>query len=113
MPYSPIRRSVSNTTPSAPPASAALLPEDIFRNFDLNDILRQFGFGGNFRTGGGGTFTPADFVPALVVLPLTTFSAMAVGVAVVPVAGRSRSKEDLTYELSVSLEDVLHGTEND
>ena len=40
--------------------------EDIFRNFDLNDILRQFGFGtgfrgtggfhtGGFRTAGGGS----------------------------------------------------------
>src|SRR5665811_875537 len=27
--------------------------EDIFRNFDLNDVLRQFGFGGGFRNTGG------------------------------------------------------------
>ena len=27
--------------------------EDIFRNFDLGDILKEFGFGGSSRRGGG------------------------------------------------------------
>lgn len=80
--------------------------EDIFRGFDLNDILRQFGFGGagqsaQFRSnmggnsfssffnqgnpgggcGGGGCRTPAE------------------------------KGQDMTYQITVSLEEVLHGAE--
>jgi len=83
--------------------------EDIFRNFDLNDVLRQFGFGGGFRntggfraTGGGGS--PFD----------TIFSQSGMrgggcqggGCGSQPVKGN-----DLTYEMVVTLEEVLHGAE--
>ncbi|MBV5317259.1 MAG: J domain-containing protein [Desulfobulbaceae bacterium] len=88
--------------------------EDIFRNFDLNDILRQFGFGGGhqntggfrsaggFRPGGGGT-------------PFDNIFSQAAGrgggcqggsCGPQPVQGN-----DLTYELIVTLEEVLHGAE--
>ena len=65
--------------------------EDIFRNFDLNDILRQFGFGGGFRGNGG--FIPAAFVRPAAVPPLTIFlvsPGCEAGVA--EVAGRNRSR---------------------
>lgn len=87
--------------------------EDIFRNFDLNDILRQFGFGGGFRSGGGGTFHTSGFRNAGGGTPFDSIFGNAGmgggcggGCGSPPVKGN-----DLTYELSVSLEDVLHGAE--
>lgn len=87
--------------------------EDIFRNFDLNDILRQFGFGGGFRSGGGGTFHTSGFRNAGGGTPFDSIFGNAGmgggcggGCGSQPVKGN-----DLTYELSVSLEDVLHGAE--
>lgn len=78
--------------------------EDIFRGFDLNDILSQFGFGGGkggrtaFRFGGQGGGSPFDF-----------FSQAGGG------GGSCRPQpakgEDQTYELSVTLAEVLHGSE--
>jgi len=82
--------------------------EDIFRNFDLNDVLRQFGFGGGFRNTGGfratGGGSPFD----------TIFSqsgqrgggCQGGGCGSQPVKGN-----DLTYEMVVTLEEVLHGAE--
>lgn len=82
--------------------------EDIFRNFDLNDVLRQFGFGGSFRNTGGfrapGAGSPFD----------TIFSQSGArgggcqggGCGSQPVKGN-----DLTYEMIVTLEEVLHGAE--
>ena len=82
--------------------------EDIFRNFDINDVLRQFGFGGGFRSAGGfratGGGSPFD----------TIFSQSGMrgggcqggGCGSQPVKGN-----DLTYELTVTLEEVLHGVE--
>ena len=82
--------------------------EDIFRNFDINDVLRQFGFGGGFRSAGGfrtaGGGSPFD----------TIFSQSGMrgggcqggGCGSQPVKGN-----DLTYELTVTLEEVLHGAE--
>jgi curved DNA-binding protein len=84
--------------------------EDIFRNFDLNDIFKQFGFnmgggGGRstfrFSSGGG---NPFDF-----------FSQAGGGCG----GGRCRTRpqpqpekgQDQTYELSVTLAEVLHGAE--
>jgi len=84
--------------------------EDIFRNFDLNDILRQFGFGGgfrnasgfnagNFRSTGGGSFDNI-FGQA------GARGGCGGGCGPQPTPGN-----DLTYEMTVTLEDVLHGTE--
>ncbi len=83
--------------------------EDIFRGFDLNDILRQFGFGGatfhgsgGFRTGGGQN-------------PFADLFGQATGAGTTGFRSRTASRpvkgEDLTYALTVSLEDVLNGAE--
>jgi len=81
--------------------------EDIFRGFDLGDILKEFGLGGmggNFRTSGGKGS------------PFETFFFQSGG----PGAGRQSyhtagqqppAGSDLTYELSVSLDEVLRGSE--
>lgn len=85
--------------------------EDIFRNFDLNDILNQFGFGGagggrsTFRfSGQGGGGNPFDF-----------FSQGGGGARGGGCGGGCRPQpvkgQDQTYELAISLEDVLHGAE--
>jgi curved DNA-binding protein len=80
--------------------------EDIFRGFDLGDILKEFGLGGlggNFRTSGGQGS------------PFETFFFQGGG----PGAGRtshhsaqqSVKGSDLTYELAVTLNEVLNGSE--
>ncbi len=83
--------------------------EDIFRGFDLNDILNQFGFGGQagrsggfrtFRTGGGGANPFGDLFGQ------AAGGGCGGGCRTQPVKG-----QDQTYELSVSLEDVLSGAE--
>jgi len=86
--------------------------EDIFRNFDLNDILRQFGFGGGFR-GTGGFHTTGNFRSAGGGSPFDNIFGQAGmrggcggGCGSQPVKGN-----DLTYEMTVSLEEVLHGAE--
>jgi len=90
--------------------------EDIFRNFDLNDILRQFGFNGGFQNGafrstrgfhantgfrsGGGS--PFD----------TIFNQAGMRGGCGGGCGPQAAKgADLNYEINVSLEDVLHGAE--
>jgi len=85
--------------------------EDIFRNFDLNDILRQFGFGGGFRSAGG--FHTSGFRTSGGGSPFDNIFGQAGmrggcggGCGPQPVKGN-----DLTYELTVTLEDVLHGAE--
>ena len=85
--------------------------EDIFRNFDLNDILRQFGFGGGFR--GTGSFHTGGFRTAGGGSPFEGMFGQTMrgggcggGCGPQPVKGG-----DLTYELTVTLEDVLHGAE--
>lgn len=75
--------------------------EDIFRNFDLDAILRQFGFGGSFRS--AGSFRNAS-----------PFEHLFQG------GGSCRSDAhspqaspgaDLNYSLNISLEEILHGAE--
>ena len=77
--------------------------EDIFRNFDLNDILGQFGFntgGGRtgFRFGGGGS--PFDF-----------FNQTGGGCGGGGCRPQAAKGEDQTYELAVTLVEVLNGAE--
>ncbi|RUM36033.1 MAG: J domain-containing protein [Desulfobulbus sp.] len=80
--------------------------EDIFRGFDLNDILNQFGFGGgSFRSGGFRTQT-GGANPFGDLFGQTAGGCGGGGCRPQPVKG-----EDHTYALSVSLEDVLHGAE--
>jgi len=84
--------------------------EDIFRGFDLNDILKQFGFGGgSFRSGGFRT------QPGAGANPFGDFFSQAGGRGCGGGGCRPQPQpvkgQNLTYELSVSLEDVLHGAE--
>ncbi|MGD9948321.1 MAG: DnaJ C-terminal domain-containing protein [Desulfobulbus sp.] len=88
--------------------------EDIFRNFDLNDILRQFGFGGGFRPGGGGSYHTSGFRNAGGGSPFDNIfggAGMRGGCGGGGCGPQSVKGGDLTYELQVSLEDVLHGAE--
>ena len=79
--------------------------EDIFRGFDLGDILKEFGLGGRgggFRaTGGQGS-------------PFETFFFQGGGPGQGPghaAQQRPVKGSDLTYELSVSLGEILSGSE--
>ncbi len=80
--------------------------EDIFRGFDLNDVLRQFGFGSgggqSFRTnmGGMGGNGFASFFNA------GHGGGCGGGCQSAPERG-----QDLTYQITVSLEEVLNGAE--
>jgi curved DNA-binding protein len=81
--------------------------EDIFRGFDLGDILKEFGLGGmgGFRASGGQGS------------PFETFFFQSGG----PTGGRASYQTtgrpqpvkggDLTYELAVSLNEILSGSE--
>lgn len=83
--------------------------EDIFRNFDINDILRQFGFGSqsfnqsSFRAGTGG---PSSGFNSFFGGGSSGHGGGCGGGCAQPVKG-----PDITYQLVVSLEDVLHGAE--
>lgn len=81
--------------------------EDIFRNFDINDILSQFGFGGRakagrttFRTGGGGSPFENIF-----------YQNNNPGGCGGGCGSRAEKGQDITYQISVSLEDVLNGAD--
>ncbi len=80
--------------------------EDIFRGFDLNDVLRQFGFGTgggqSFRTnmGGMGGNGFASFFNS------AHGGGCGGGCQSAPERG-----QDLTYQITVSLEEVLNGAE--
>ncbi len=86
--------------------------EDIFRGFDLNDILGQFGFGGaSFRTGSGG-FQGARRGGT----PFESFFSHSSGRGGCGGGGcathtQQTKGQDLTFELTISLEDVLNGAE--
>lgn len=92
--------------------------EDIFRGFDINDILRQFGFGsgsfgsgGGFRASGGNFRSSAGFRDQTGANPFgNIFDNSARGGCGGCNSGPSKGK-DLTYELDITLEDVLKSTE--
>ncbi|MFH1154699.1 MAG: DnaJ C-terminal domain-containing protein [Pseudomonadota bacterium] len=82
--------------------------EDIFRNFDLGDILKEFGFGSggsrggfsfNFGQGGGNTSHRARGC-----------NPFAQGMG----GGQARSRQvkgsDLEYEVGLTLEEIINGT---
>lgn len=82
--------------------------EDIFRNFDLNDILRQFGFGGGFRSAGGFRAAGGGASPFENIFGQAGMR----GGGCQGGCGPTQVKgNDLTYELTVTLEEVLHGAE--
>ena len=78
--------------------------EDIFRGFDLGDILKEFGLGGR-----GGGFRATGVQGS----PFESFTFQGGG----PGAGRASYQQqpvkgsDLTYELAISLEEILRGSE--
>lgn len=79
--------------------------EDIFRNFDINDILRQFNFGGgqqnvHFRNGMGGNGGKFSF-----------FGQDMGGGCGSGGCGQAAKGQDLTYQITVTLEDVMNGAE--
>jgi len=82
--------------------------EDIFRNFDINDILRQFNFGGggkqnvHFRSNMGGA--PGQF--SFFGQDMAGQGCDSGGCGQQPAKG-----QDLTYQITVTLEDIMHGTE--
>ncbi len=79
--------------------------EDIFENFDLNDILRQFGFGGgsfnstSYRNGMGGGSAQPGF--SSIFGQQQSAHAGCGGGYRPPAKG-----QDMTYQLSVRLQDV-------
>jgi curved DNA-binding protein len=81
--------------------------EDIFRGFDLGDILKEFGLGGM----GGGGFRASGGQGS----PFETFFFQGGG----PGGGGAQFHQqqqpirgsDLQYELAVSLEEILHGAD--
>jgi curved DNA-binding protein len=84
--------------------------EDIFRNFDLDDILKSFGFGGFKRAGGNtGTFRStgtADGFHCNQGDPFTDIFSGTHGFSNVP-----RKGDDLQYNLSITLEESVLGAE--
>ncbi len=94
--------------------------EDIFRNFDLGDILREFGInlGGmgsgsarvytNFSGGAGPEIFDTLFGRAGGTMGRDPFAG---GFTARTGTARQVKGQDLTMELPIDLEDVLHGTE--
>lgn len=76
--------------------------EDIFRNFDLDAILRQFGFGTSFR--GTSSFRTAS--PFEHLFQGNTGSGCSGGCA-----PQASPGADYNYTLHISLDEVLHGAE--
>ena len=79
--------------------------EDIFRGFDINDILRQFGVGGagssaNFRSGTGRNGRFNSFFSQ------GNGGGCGGGCSPAPEKG-----QDMTYQISVTLEEVMNGAE--
>jgi len=83
--------------------------EDIFKGFDLNEILRQFGFGtSGFSTNafGNGMGSGASAHSYNSFFTQNGGGAGGCGGCAQPVKG-----QDLTYQLTISLEDVLSGAD--
>lgn len=83
--------------------------EDIFRNFDFNSILREFGFGGfdaNFSNIFGGGARKQSFKTRTT----DPFSEI-FGRQQYDRQHRSHKGSDLTYELTITLNDVNSGSE--
>lgn len=84
--------------------------EDIFRNFDLNDILRQFGFG----MGGGRPQQSRPFMNSGGGSPFESIfsgGSMRGGGGCGGGCGPQTKGQDMTYQITVTLEDILHGAD--
>ena len=84
--------------------------EDIFNGFDLNDILRQFGFGGS-SFGGRTTFRTSQSGPSFD--SFFSRGGMGGGCSSGGCGSTPAKGNDMTFELRVSLEEVLTGTEKE
>ena len=86
--------------------------EDIFRNFDLDSILRQFGFGGSFRSSGGGGFrsSASSAFEQMFRGAGSAFSGMG-GMGGGCGGCQPAPGADLHYTLSITLEEVLKGAD--
>ena len=86
--------------------------EDIFKNFNMDDILRQFGFGGG-GAGGGGSYRMN--MGGGGASPFSDIFGQASGGGGCGGGGchqqAPQKGQDMTYQLSVTLEDVLNGAE--
>ena len=83
--------------------------EDIFRNFNLDDILNQFGFG---SPGGGGTSTfRMNMGGGGGANPFSSIFGQGGGCGGGGCQQTPPKGKDVTYQLSISLEDVLNGAE--
>ncbi len=91
--------------------------EDIFKNFNMDDILRQFGFGGAGGAGRGGGGFRMNMGGAGGGSQFSNIFSQAGGAANGGCGGGCHSQQpppkgqDMTYQLSVTLEDVLNGAE--
>ncbi|MDR3088938.1 MAG: J domain-containing protein [Desulfobulbaceae bacterium] len=85
--------------------------EDIFRNFDLGDILRQFGFGGQTGAGGGARFHTNMNMGGADDGRFSFFQNAGGGRTAGGAYGGADKGEDLHSQIVVNLEDVLHGAE--
>ena len=104
----PKKREEYDTFGSADQFRQRYTQEDIFRGFDLNDILRGFGFGdlggsgtGTFRTsrGGGFTFTQGGSFSDIFDGERHRF------------AHQPQKGQDFEYKLSITLEESVFGAE--
>lgn len=81
--------------------------EDIFRNFDLGDILKEFGFGG------GGSFSRSSFGGGS---PFGRQGGFSGGMGGNPFfqgsagGGQPRRGKDLEYELPLTLDELINGS---
>ncbi len=84
--------------------------EDIFRNFNMDDILGQFGFGG--RSGGGGSYRMNAGGGGNPFGDIFGQASAGGGCGGGGCHQQAPQKgQDMTYQLSVTLEDVLNGAE--
>jgi curved DNA-binding protein len=86
--------------------------EDIFRGFDINDILKQFGFGGgggsgNFRSSMGGM----GGSPRGGASPFANYSSQGGGCGGGGCHSAPEKGQDMTYQITVTLDEILHGAE--
>jgi len=79
--------------------------EDIFRNFNMDDILNQFGFGG--RSGGSHRMNTGGGNPFGDIFGQASSGGCGGGCH----QQAPQKGQDMTYQLSITLEDVLNGAE--
>ena len=104
----PEKRTQYDTYGSADQFRQQYSQEDIFRGFDLNDILRGFGFGGG---GGGRVFTRTGGRRRGGSSGLDPFADLFGGGEEQTFGQRPQAGQDLQYNLSITLEESVFGTE--